>query len=74
VSDPRTGPGVRVGGPGVGSLTSRVLCRAGHRGAKDASRTASEVHATTLHKANALQEKAPGQIAAVIIVRQSLSW
>src|SRR2546421_11421431 len=30
VSDPRTDPGVRVRGPEVGSLTSRLLSCAGH--------------------------------------------
>ena len=30
VSDPRTDPGVRVRGPEVGSLTSRLLSGAGH--------------------------------------------
>ena len=46
VSDPRTDPGVRVPGPQVGSLTSRLLSSATHsRGEGRRARSVRERHA-----------------------------
>jgi hypothetical protein len=57
VSDPGTDPGVRVEGPKVGSLTSRLLSRADRLRGEDAALPAPKTDATMVRNANRLQEK-----------------
>ena len=57
VSDPRTDPGVRVRGPEVGSLTSRLLSCAGHPRGERRRAIVCLTYTTAVGKLNVLQEK-----------------
>ena len=66
VSDPRTDPGVRVRGPEVGSLTSRLLSGAVHSRGEGAALNASGAGAPIRRNANVLQKKSSRHVAAIV--------
>jgi hypothetical protein len=65
VSDPRTGPGVRVLGPQVGSPRPGCSPTPIIRAAKDAALNASGAHALVRRNANVLQEKSSARVTLI---------